>query len=327
MGRDDTLARLETEFGIKCSLNARVLPKGSIKKMRAHASTSSVVAEALPVESDHESTLEFEWVPPGHIRDVSSISFDEICAVHQALVRDFASSGDPIEPSGIRDANLLHSAAARPTTSLGQTMKYATLESYAAALLHSLVNNHAFFNGNKRTALVSMMVLLDRNNVLLTCTEQQLFKHVLMVSQHRLVPAGSSQRADREVTEIAHWICANSRPIMRGERHLKWREIRAKFVKLGCEVGPPLPGNKVKIARVVNEKVLGITVRRKLRVTVGRRNDGTEVDPPTLRHIRKSLRLDDASGYDSGYFYGSDAREPDEFIAQYRTLLRRLARL
>ena len=71
MGRDDTLARLETELGIKCSLNARVLPKGSIKKMRAHASTSSVVAEALPVESDHESTLEVRvgaaWTHKGRV--------------------------------------------------------------------------------------------------------------------------------------------------------------------------------------------------------------------------------------------------------------------
>lgn len=86
-------------------------------------------------------------------------------------------------------------------------------------------------------------------------------------------------------------------------------------------------GNKIKLERDVEERVLGFRRTRTLRVTVGHRNEGSEVEPSQLSYIRRELHLDEPHGYDAGYFYGSDPREPDEFIGQYRTLLRRLGRL
>ena len=52
----------------------------------------------------------------------------------------------------VRDVGLLESAAARPRTSLWGGDAYPTLGSKAAALLDSLVNNHALVDGNKRRA-------------------------------------------------------------------------------------------------------------------------------------------------------------------------------
>ena len=212
---------------------------------------------------------------------------------------------------------------------MGEVRKYSTVEVYAAALLHSLVHNHPFFNGNKRTGLVNMLVLLDRNNLLLTCTEQELFKQVLLVAQHGLVPQGVSQRADREVIALTSWICAHSRPIQRGERSLKWaRTAQALGAAPGCTLSSPLPGNKVKVERIVTtEGRLRIPRTRKLKVTAGYRNDGAEVDVNQLNYIRRELHLDEEHGYDAEYFYGKGRQHPDEFIGQYRTLLKRLARL
>src|SRR5258708_1626270 len=74
-----------------------------------------------------------------------------VLVIHNQLVRDFAESGDPIDPPGIRDrGELLESALSRPQTSIGTTLKYPTIEMAAAALLHALVHNHPFHNGNKR---------------------------------------------------------------------------------------------------------------------------------------------------------------------------------
>lgn len=211
---------------------------------------------------------------------------------------------------------------------MGELKKYFTVEVYAAALLHSLVHNHPFHNGNKRTALVSMLVFLDRNNLLLTCSEQALFKHVLLVAPHGLVPCGASQHADREVIVIAEWICANSRPIQRGERNLRWRELRKILGQQGCTMGSPLPGNKIKIERTVTSPGrLRIPRTRKLKVTAGHRNDGSEVDVNQVNYIRRELHLDEEHGYDGEYFYGKGRQHPDAFIGQYRTLLKRLARL
>jgi len=52
----------------------------------------------------------------------------------------------------IRDAGLIASAAARPTTTVFGADAYATFAEKAAALMHSLARNHALVDGNKRLA-------------------------------------------------------------------------------------------------------------------------------------------------------------------------------
>jgi len=55
----------------------------------------------------------------------------------------------------LRDRGLLESAVARPQASAFGVDAYPDLASKAAALLHSLILNHAFVDGNKRTAVLS----------------------------------------------------------------------------------------------------------------------------------------------------------------------------
>jgi death-on-curing family protein len=328
LDRNGVVERLASDFGVQVSPTARTLPKGALRRLRSVNPALRAAGPYSQVAVITPAGEVFEWMPPGHCRDVAPLSPEEVCQIHEALIQDFVASGDPIEPPGVRDENLLHSAVSRPETAMGEVKKYSTVEVYAAALLHSLVHNHPFHNGNKRTAVVSMLVFLDRNNVLLTCSEQALFKHVLLVAQHGLVPYGASQRADREVIVIAEWICANSRPIQRGERNLRWRELRKILGQQGCTIGSPLPGNKIKIERAVaTSGRLRILAARKLKVTAGYRNDGSEVDVNQINYIRRELHLDEAHGYDGEYFYGKGRQHPDAFIAQYRTLLKRLARL
>jgi death-on-curing protein len=50
----------------------------------------------------------------------------------------------------VRDAGLLDSALHRPTTVAFGVNAYPTLHEKAAALLHSMVMNHPFVDGNKR---------------------------------------------------------------------------------------------------------------------------------------------------------------------------------
>jgi death-on-curing protein len=64
---------------------------------------------------------------------------------------------------GIRDVGALESALHRP-----QTGYYATLIHEAAALLESLVQNHPFIDGNKRTAFAVVDVFLRINGYTIT---------------------------------------------------------------------------------------------------------------------------------------------------------------
>ena len=67
---------------------------------------------------------------------------------------------------GIRDETLLESAVAAPQASMmGQPLISDPLE-IAAAYLFYICKNHAFVDGNKRTALAACLVFLEENSLL-----------------------------------------------------------------------------------------------------------------------------------------------------------------
>ncbi|BCJ38080.1 toxin Doc [Actinocatenispora thailandica] len=85
---------------------------------------------------------------------VEYLDIEDIVAIASTI------AGERIAP---RDLGLLASAVARPQASMFGQDAYPDLHVKAAALLHSLAANHAFVDGNKRTALNSAIVFLDIN--------------------------------------------------------------------------------------------------------------------------------------------------------------------
>ena len=72
------------------------------------------------------------------------------------------------EPAPIRDLGLLGSAAARPQTTAFGEDAYPDLWTKAAALLHSVLKNHALIDGNKRLGWLATGVFLEINGVTVT---------------------------------------------------------------------------------------------------------------------------------------------------------------
>ena len=79
-------------------------------------------------------------------------TLDETLALHKVLIERFGGT------DGVRDLGLLESALMRP-----QTGYYKSLSLQAAALLQSLVQNHAFVDGNKRVAFATTAIFLRMN--------------------------------------------------------------------------------------------------------------------------------------------------------------------
>jgi death-on-curing protein len=73
---------------------------------------------------------------------------EEVVAAHYFMMKKMNDA----EQAGVKDHSLLDSAVHRPQQSLFGEDAYPTLLDKAAALLESLVKNHCFHNGNKRTA-------------------------------------------------------------------------------------------------------------------------------------------------------------------------------
>jgi death-on-curing protein len=100
-----------------------------------------------------------------------------------------------IEEVAVRDAGLLAAAAGRPQVTVFGDDAYPTFEDKAAALLHSLVRNHALVDGNKRLAWAATRVFYLLNGRDLTYTVDE--AEALM-----LTAAAGGQ----DVPEIAMWL-------------------------------------------------------------------------------------------------------------------------
>ncbi len=69
------------------------------------------------------------------------------------------------DPPPIRDVGLLESAVARPRTVVFGVEAYETIWTTAAALLQSIVYNHALIDGNKRLGWLATAVFLELNDI------------------------------------------------------------------------------------------------------------------------------------------------------------------
>lgn len=87
------------------------------------------------------------------------------------------------EPPPIRDMGLLGSAAARPQTTVFGEDAYPDLWTKAAALLHSVVKNHALVDGTKRLGWLATATFLEINGVAVTAiANDDVYRFVLDVA-------------------------------------------------------------------------------------------------------------------------------------------------
>ena len=83
----------------------------------------------------------------------------------------------------VRDVGLLDSAAHRPASAFGGQDAYPTLAGKAAALLQSVVMNHALVDGNKRLGLHLTDLFLYINGAELTLTQDEAVELIVDVAK------------------------------------------------------------------------------------------------------------------------------------------------
>lgn len=122
------------------------------------------------------------------------VEIDEVLLMHQAILARAKSRG------GVRDFTLLHSAVERPKASFGGQSLYPNLFAKAAALLQSLCLNHAFTDGNKRTAWGTTKRFLWLNGYHLKADVMITADFMVYVDNHK-----------PDLKEIALWLKQNSK--------------------------------------------------------------------------------------------------------------------
>jgi death on curing protein len=108
------------------------------------------------------------------------LSIDQILEIHQAQIETFGGS------AGLRDRGALESAVARPAMTFGGEDLYPEVADKAAALMHSLVMNHAFVDGNKRVGAAAAELFLDLNGYRLDASDEDFEEITLTVARGEL---------------------------------------------------------------------------------------------------------------------------------------------
>jgi len=97
--------------------------------------------------------------------------------IHDDLIDKFGGS------KGIRDLGSLEAALNRPYATFDGVDLYITPLDKAAALFESIIINHPFIDGNKRTAYVLMKYLLFKSGFLIKTTQSEKYEMVFRASQ------------------------------------------------------------------------------------------------------------------------------------------------
>lgn len=265
------------------------------------------------------------------LNNLKTLSCEEIIYIHDRLTADAENSEDPISPPGIKNMGLLESAVSRQHAGFDGRLKYADPISNAATLCYGICNNHPLHNGNKRTALVSMICHLDKNGITFTdrATQNVLYSFMLSVAKHDLAKKARSKahdQSDAEIIAMTEWITKKTRKIEKGERSLSYPELERILKGHGITI--ELKGNTADLVRYI-EETRGWFRREKYQRKDKIANvpwwPGRSVGKNLVKSIRKQANLTVEDGVDSAQFYGIEIT-PDDYIQRYKTTLRRLAK-
>jgi death-on-curing protein len=116
------------------------------------------------------------------------VSVEQLLRLHARQVERFGGS------PGLRDRGGLESAAARPAMTFGGDDLFPDLAAKAAALMHSLVTNHPFVDGNKRLGASAAELFLVVNGAGLNALDAELEETTMSVA-----------RGEMEVEPLTIW--------------------------------------------------------------------------------------------------------------------------
>lgn len=108
------------------------------------------------------------------------LSLGEVVFLHAQVI---AQSGGS---SGLRDRGALESAVAQPEMSFGGADLYPTVAEKAAALGHSLIQNHPFVDGNKRVGQAALEVFLVLNGYEIEASVDEQERVILTVASGQM---------------------------------------------------------------------------------------------------------------------------------------------
>ena len=125
---------------------------------------------------------------------IAELSIEQLLELHTLAVNH---SGGSV---GVRDVGRLEAAIAVQSQEVFGQELYMSVPEKAAALIRGIVQDHPFVDGNKRTAMLSGLTLLEINGLIFTANKGELEDFAVRIATDHL-----------DVAAIADWLAAHTR--------------------------------------------------------------------------------------------------------------------
>jgi death-on-curing family protein len=171
------------------------------------------------------------------------LSIDDILRAHYLITDYFENdpyNKDLVAVYGLLNPTMLGSAYGRQFVEYQGEIKYQTALEKGASVFYGLVNDHAFKDGNKRTALLSLLYFLYKNKYLPINNIREYEKLTLRVATGNYLDYDYSARYkdddDLEVKVITRFLRRNTRTVSKQFRSITFQELKQSLGKIGIEL-------------------------------------------------------------------------------------------
>lgn len=114
------------------------------------------------------------------MKKITFLTLAEVIEIHSNQIKLYGGK------EGIRDISLLSSAVAMPYATFSGEYLHRDIYEMAAAYAFHICQNHAFIDGNKRTALASSLVFLELNGISIADPEEKLYEALMNIASGKL---------------------------------------------------------------------------------------------------------------------------------------------
>lgn len=269
-----------------------------------------------------------EYNPSNNIVD-GILSEKDVFDAHFILADYFISTGE-IARFGVLNYNLLSSAVARQSVGFAGSLKWKDSFSKVSTLAYGLDKNHAFQDGNKRTALLCMLLALHRNKRCLICKKKDLETLLVRIAANEMEKYKNFKKfkkhgEDATIVYMANFLRKNSRIIDNNFRSMTYEEFNKKLKVYGVWLDKPVD-SFIDVFQEVNEnKFFGLIKSKKTirKLQIGFPGWKRQINPKAVKSVLKATNLTSENGIDMKTFY--EGAEPEYMlIEEYYEVLKRL---
>ncbi|MBI2035666.1 MAG: type II toxin-antitoxin system death-on-curing family toxin [Candidatus Liptonbacteria bacterium] len=134
---------------------------------------------------------------------VKNLALKEVEYSAYRLAKKFMSWNEPILDFGTRFPEVLESCLLVPFQTYARKNLYRGLINKAAILFYLMIKNHPFENGNKRIAVMTLLLFLYKNNAWIKVSDNALYKIAVRVAE------GSPQEKDFYLNAVQGFLKEN----------------------------------------------------------------------------------------------------------------------